>query len=398
MTQDFNYEEELSKCKTMQDITGQDGLVQKIIKDAVEHVLGMEMEDFILQEKEKGSSVTRNGTTHKNIKTAYGNIGIQVPRTREAGFEPDIIKKRAVIEEGLEPQIISMYAKGMTVRDISEHMQALYGINLSAASISNITDKISGEAKDWYSRTLDSFYPVVFLDAVHFKVREEGRIITKAAYVALGINGEGYKDILGIWIGENEGAKFWLKVCNELKNRGVEDILIVCIDGLKGFPDAIHTVFPQTRIQLCIIHQIRSTIKYVSYKDQRAFLTDLKKVYGAESEEIALGNLEAMQDTWKKYAAVLDNWLAKWDSLSTYFCYGYRIRRLIYTTNTIEGFNRQLRKVTNNKAVFPNDDALRKTLYLCTTDIIKKWSMPYRDWGETYGQFVIEFGDRAKIA
>ena len=238
MTQDFNYEEELSKCKTMQDITGQDGLVQKIIKDAVEHVLGMEMEDFILQEKEKGSSVTRNGTTHKNIKTAYGNIGIQVPRTREAGFEPDIIKKRTVIEEGLEPQIISMYAKGMTVRDISEHMQALYGINLSAASISNITDKISGEAKDWYSRTLDSFYPVVFLDAVHFKVREEGRIITKAAYVALGINGEGYKDILGIWIGENEGAKFWLKVCNELKNRGVEDILIVCIDGLKGFPDA----------------------------------------------------------------------------------------------------------------------------------------------------------------
>ena len=184
MTQDFNYEEELSKCKTMQDITGQDGLVQKIIKDAVEHVLGMEMEDFILQEKEKGSSVTRNGTAHKNIKTAYGNIGIQVPRTREAGFEPDIIKKRAVIEEGLEPQIISMYAKGMTVRDISEHMQALYGINLSAASISNITDKISGEAKDWYSRTLDSFYPVVFLDAVHFKVREEGRIITKAAYVA----------------------------------------------------------------------------------------------------------------------------------------------------------------------------------------------------------------------
>ncbi|MDE6850905.1 MAG: IS256 family transposase [Lachnospiraceae bacterium] len=398
MTQDFNYEEELSKCKTMQDITGQDGLVQKIIKDAVEHVLGMEMEDYILKEKEKGGSVTRNGTSHKNIKTAYGNIGIQVPRTREAGFEPDIIKKRAVIEEGLEPQVISMYAKGMTVRDISEHMQALYGIELSAASISNITEKISGEAKEWYSRTLESFYPVVFLDAVHFKVREKGRIVTKAAYVALGINGEGYKDILGIWIGENEGAKFWLKVCNELKNRGVEDILIVCIDGLKGFPDAVHTVFPQTRIQLCIIHQIRSTIKYVSYKDQRAFLADLKKVYGAESEEIALGNLESMQDTWKKYAAVLDNWLAKWDSLSTYFCYGYRIRRLIYTTNTIEGFNCQLRKVTKNKAVFPNDDALRKTLYLCTADIVKKWSMPYRDWGETYGQFVIEFGDRAKIA
>ena len=398
MAQNFNYEEELAKCRTMQDITGQDGLVQKIIKDAVEHVLGMEMEDYISKEKEKGSKITRNGNTTKNIKTAYGNIGIQVPRTREPGFEPDIIKKRAVIEDGLEPQVISMYAKGMTVRDISEHLQALYGIELSAASISNITDKVSGEAKEWYSRTLDSFYPVVFLDAVHFKVREEGRIVTKAAYVALGINGEGYKDILGIWVGENEGAKFWLKVCNELKNRGVDDILIVCIDGLKGFPDAIHTVFPETRVQLCVIHQIRNTIKYISYKDQKAFLADLKKVYGAESEEIALGNLEAMQGTWKKYAAVLDSWLDKWDSLSTYFCYGYRIRRLIYTTNTIEGFNRQLRKVTKNKAVFPNDDALRKTLYLCTADIIKKWSVPYRDWGETYGQFVIEFGDRARTA
>lgn len=398
MTQNFNYQEELSKCKTMQDITGKDGLVQKIIRDAVEHVLGQEIENYISKEKENGNNVSRNGTTNKNIKTAYGNIGISVPRTREPGFEPEIVKKRAVVEEGLESQVISMYAKGMTVRDITEHIQALYGIEMSAASISNITDKVSGEAKEWYSRTLDSFYPVVFLDAVHFKVREEGRIVTKAAYAALGINGDGYKDILGIWIGENEGAKFWLKVCNELKNRGVEDILIACIDGLKGFADAIHTVFPQTRIQLCIIHQIRNTIKYVSYKDQREFLADLKKVYGAESEEIALANLESMQDSWKKYGAVLDSWIEKWDNLSTYFCYGYRIRRLIYTTNTIEGFNRQLRKVTKNKAVFPTDDSLRKTLYLCTGDIVKKWSMPYRDWGETYGQFVIEFGDRAKIA
>ena len=398
MAQDFNYEGELSKCRTMQDITGQDGLVQKIIKDAVEHVLGMEMDDYISREKEKGGKITRNGSTNKNIRTAYGNIGIQVPRTRESGFEPDIIKKRTVIEEGPEPQTISMYAKGMTVRDISEHLQALYGIELSAASIPNITDRISGEAKEWYSRTLDSFYPAVFLDAVHFKVREEGRIVTKAAYVALGINGEGYKDILGIWAGENEGAKFWLKVCNGLKNRGVDDILVVCIDGLEGFPDAIHTVFPQTRIRLCITHQIRSTTKYISYKDQKAFLADLKKVYGAESEGIALGNPETMQGTWKKYAAVLDSWLDKWDSLSTYSCYGYRIRRLIYTTNTIEGFNRQLGKVTKNKAVFPNDDALRRTLYLCTADIVKKWPVHYRDWGEAYGQFVIEFGDRARTA
>ena len=398
MSQSIDYQEEISKCRTMEDITGPNGLIQRIIKDAVEQVLGREVDEYISLEKEKGNSASRNGSSHKTVKTAYGNIGVDVPRLREPGFEPEIIKKRAVVEDGLESQIISMYAKGMTVRDISEHIQALYGIELSAASISNITDKISDESKDWYSRTLDSFYPVIFLDAVHFKVREEGRIVTKAAYVALGINGEGYKDILGIWIGENEGAKFWLKVCNELKNRGVQDILIVCIDGLKGFPDAIKTVFPETRIQLCIIHQIRNTLKYVAYKDQKAFMRDLKRVYGAESEEIAMSNLEGMMDAWPKYRVVLDNWLEKWENLSTYFSYGYQIRRLIYTTNTIEGFNRQIRKVTKSKSLFPNDESLKKTLYLSTRDIIRKWSMPYRDWGETYGQFAIEFGDRVKLA
>lgn len=397
MSQNFNYEEAVSGCKTMEDITGPDGLIQKIIKDAVQHVLEQEINEYITSEKKKGNTVARNGSSHKTLKTSYGKIGIDVPRTRTDGFEPDIIKKRNVVEGGLESQVVSMYAKGMTTRDIVDHVQSLYGIEISPSSISNITDKVMDEAKEWYSRTLDSLYPVVFLDAVHFKVREEGRIVTKAAYVALGINSEGYKDILGIWIGENEGAKFWLKVCNELKNRGVQDILIVCIDGLKGFPDAIHTVFPETKVQLCIIHQIRSTLKYVASKDQRAFMKDLKKVYGAESEEIAMGNLESMMESWKKYSVILENWLDKWDSLSTYFCYGYQIRRLIYTTNTIEGFNRQLRKVTKARAVFPTDDSLKKTLYLSTKDIIRKWTMPYRAWGETYGQFVIEFGDRAKM-
>lgn len=398
MSQEINYEEELSKCKTMQDITGPDGLVQKVIRDAVEKILNRELEEYISSESKNGNHITRNGSSHKTLKTSYGNIGVDVPRTREAGFEPEVVKKRAVLEEGMEEQIISMYAKGMTVRDITEHVQALYGVEISAGSISNITEKVTDEAREWYSRTLESFYPVVFLDAVHFKVREEGRIVTKAAYVALGVDSGGCKDILGIWIGENEGAKFWLKVCTELKNRGVQDILIVCIDGLKGFPDAIHTVFPQTRVQLCIIHQIRNTLKYVAYKDQKAFMKDLKRVYGAESEEIAMQNLEGMMDSWKKYQAVLDSWLDKWENLSTCFSYGNQIRRLIYTTNTIEGFNRQLRKVTKNKAVFPTDESLKKALYLCTRDITKKWSMPYRDWGETYGQFVIEFGDRARIA
>lgn len=382
----------------MEDITGPNGLVQRMVKDAIEQILQSEITDYITDEKSKGNTPQRNGTSPKKVKTSYGSIDIDVPRVREGEFEPEVIKKRAVIEEGLEAQIISMYAKGMTVRDIVSHVQALYGIELSPASVSNITDKIMEEAREWYSRTLDGFYPVVFLDAVHYKVREEGRIVTKASYVALGINAEGRKDILGIWIGENEGAKFWLKVCNELKNRGVKDILIACIDGLPGFPDAIKTVFPETRIQLCIIHQIRNTMKYIAYKDSKAFMKDLKRVYGAESEEIAFRNLEAMKDSWKKYRAVVENWQMKWENLSTYFSYGAQIRRLIYTTNTLEGFNRQLRKVTKNKAVFPNDDALRKTLYLTTRDITEKWSMPYRDWGETYGQFIIEFGDRASIA
>lgn len=398
MSQIIDYQEELEKCHTMEDITGPDGLIQRVIRDAVEQVMNREMEDHIAEEKENGRLAVRNGTSPKTLKTSYGNIAINVPRTREAGFEPEIIKKRSVVEEGMEEQIISMYAKGMSVRDITSHLKALYGVDISAGTISNITDKINDEAKEWYSRMLERFYPVVFLDAVHFKVREEGRIVTKAAYVALGIDAEGCKDILGIWVGENEGAKFWLKVCTELKNRGVEDILIVCIDGLKGFPDAIRTVFPDTRVQLCVIHQTRNTLKYVSYKDQKAFMKDLKRVYAAESEDIAMGNLESMMESWKKYRAVLNGWLDKWENLSTYFSYGSQIRKLIYTTNTIEGFNRQLRKVTKSKALFPNDEALKKTLYLCTQDIVKKWSMPYRDWGETYGQFIIEFGERAKIA
>ena len=398
MSQIIDYQEELEKCHTMEDITGPDGLIQRVIRDAVEQVMNREMEEHIAEEKENGRLAVRNGTSPKTLKTSYGNIAINVPRTREAGFEPEIIKKRSVVEEGMEAQIISMYAKGMSVRDITSHLKALYGVDISAGTISNITDKINDEAKEWYSRMLERFYPVVFLDAVHFKVREDGRIVTKAAYVALGIDAEGCKDILGIWVGENEGAKFWLKVCTELKNRGVEDILIVCIDGLKGFPDAIRKVFPDTRVQICVIHQIRNTLKYVSYKDQKAFMKDLKRVYAAESEEIAMGNLESMMENWKKYQAVLNGWLDKWENLSTYFSYGSQIRKLIYTTNTIEGFNRQLRKVTKSKALFPNDEALKKTLYLCTQDIVKKWSMPYRDWGETYGQFIIEFGERAKIA
>ena len=255
------------------------------------------------------------------------------------------------------------------------------------------------DGKEWFNRSLDKVYPIVFLDAVHFKVKEENRIITKAAYVALAITLDGMKDVLGVWIGENEGAKFWLKVCTELKNRGVQDILSACVDGLKGFPDAIQTVFPETKIQSCIIHQIRNSFKYVASKDQKEFIADLKTVYKATSEELAMEALNEMYEKWgKKYEMVLDSWMNKWDNLSTYFDYEERIRKLIYTTNTLEGFNRQLRKVTKSKSVFPNDDALLKCIYLAITDISQKWTTPYPNWGQTIAQFKINFGNRVPIA
>lgn len=277
-----------------------------------------------------------------------------------------------------------MYSKGMSTRDISNHIEGMYGTNLSATTISNITDEAMIEGKEWFNRNLDPVYPIVFLDAVHFKVKQENRIVTKAAYVALAITVEGMKDVLGVWIGENEGAKFWLKVCTELKNRGVQDILITCVDGLKGFPEAIQTVFPESKIQLCIIHQIRNSFKYVASKDQREFIADLKMVYKATSEELAMEVLNEMYKKWgKQYEMVLDSWMNKWDNLSTYFAYEDKIRKLIYTTNTLEGFNRQLRKVTKTKTVFPNDEALLKCIYLAITDISKKWTSSYQNWGQT---------------
>ena len=381
--------------------------MKELFRDAIQQVMESELDVELGYEKSERMSDSennnlsknyRNGYSKKTVKTQLGEIEVKVPRDRNGEYEPKIIGKYNRNADGMEEKILSLYACGMSQRDIAEQIKNLYDVEISPELVSKISEKIMPEVSDWQNRPLEEVYPFVFMDAIHYKVKEDHRYITKAAYVVLGINMEGGKDILGIWIGENEGAKFWLKVCTELKNRGIQDILIVCIDGLKGFPDAIHTVFPQTRVQLCVIHQIRNTMKYVSYKDQKAFMKDLKRVYGAESEEIAMQNLESMMDSWKKYQAVLDNWLDKWENLSTYFCYGNQIRKLIYTTNTIEGFNRQLRKVTKNKAVFPTDDALKKTLYLCTQDIVKKWSMPYRDWGETYGQFVIEFGDRARIS
>lgn len=394
----FNYEEELSKCRSMQDITGENGLVQKIIKDAMETILQNEFNNFLNQNKSNSERNYRNGYNKKNIKTEYGDVQIQMPRDRNGEFTPEILAKRTTISDGIKDQITSMYAKGMSTRDISNHIEGLYGTELSASTISNITDEAMVTGKEWFNRTLDPVYPIVFMDAVHFKVREENKIVTKAIYVALGITVDGMKDVLGMWIGENEGAKFWFKVCTELKNRGVKDILIACIDGLKGFPDAIKSVFPDTAVQLCIIHQIRNSFKYISWKDQKEFISDLKEVYKATNEDLGLEALNEMYNKWgNKYGMVLDSWMNNWENLSTFFGYEDRIRKLIYTTNTVEGFNRQLRKVTKTKTVFPNDDAVLKAMYLATTDITQKWTSPYSNWGLTLAQFKINFGERLPI-
>ncbi len=297
----------------------------------------------------------------------------------------------------MESKIISMYAKGVSTGDIETHIKDLYGIEMSDSTISRITDKVLPLVKEWQVRPLEAIYPVVFMDAIHFHVRSEGHIIKKAVYIAIGINIEGFKDVLGMWIGENESAKFWLTVMNDIKNRGVEDILIACVDGLTGFPNAIAAVFPETELQQCIIHQIRNTTKFVSYKDIKLPMADLKRVYAAPSEESALYELDIFEDKWKsKYPEISMSWKDNWVNLSTYFKYPQEVRTLIYTTNIIEGFNRQMRKVTKSKPVFPTDDSLLKMLYLAMIDATKKWTQSRRDWGKVHSQLEVFFSDRLK--
>ena len=287
----------------------------------------------------------------------------------------------------------------MSTRDIQSELEELYGIDVSPSMISKITDKVMGAAAEWQNRMLDPVYPIVYMDAVHFKVRDEHRIISKAAYICMGVDMNGYKDILGIWIGEAEGAKFWLSVCNDLNNRGVKDILIACMDGLRGLPDAIRAVFPKVCIQNCIIHQIRNSIKYVSYKNKKEFVKDLKLVYKADTEEIALAQLDELKKKWDNiYDSVIDSWYENWDKLSTYFSYTKEIRKMIYTTNALEGFNRQLRKFTKIRTVFPTDDSLRKSLYLATDQVMKKWTSPLPNWGITLLKFEIMFNERINEA
>lgn len=397
---DINYKEEVKKCKTMEDVVGKNGLLQRLLKDVIQNMLEAEMEDLLGREKyerdeERDYKNYRNGYSKKNIKSSVGDVKLDIPRDRNSDFEPKAVKKYETVCNELDKKIIGLYARGMSTRDIQSELEELYGIDVSSTMISKITDKVMGSAAQWQNRTLDEIYPIVYMDAVHFKVREEHKIVTKAAYICMALDMKGYKDILGIWIGEAEGAKFWLSVCNDLKNRGVKEILIACMDGLKGLPDAIKSVFPDVSIQNCIIHQIRNSIKYIASKDKKEFMRDLKCVYKAPNEEDALNSLDTVKDKWNhKYGIVVDSWYNNWDKLLTYFKYSPEIRRIIYTTNALEGFNRQLRKFTKIRTVFPTDESLRKSLYLATEQVMRKWISPVPNWGITLAQLTIMFKDK----
>ncbi|ADY56336.1 transposase mutator type [Syntrophobotulus glycolicus DSM 8271] len=382
------------------DVSGVQNLFKEMVSTVLENGLEAEMEDELGYSKydyrNKETDNSRNGYSEKTIKTSLGDMDISVPRDRKGHFEPQIIKKQQTTLSGdIEEKILSMYAKGMTTGDIESHIREIYGIEVSDSTISRVTDKILPVVKEWQSRPLENIYAVVFMDAIHFHVRSEGQIVKKAVYIAIGVQMDGIKDVLGMWIGENESAKFWLSVMNGIKNRGTEDILIACVDGLTGFTSAIEAVFPKTEIQQCIIHQIRNTTRFVSYKDIKALMADLKNVYAAVDEQTALYELDTFDGRWgNKYPKIALSWKANWANLSTYFKYPQEVRKLIYTTNAIEGFNRQLRKVTKSKSVFPTDDSLLKMLYLAMMDITKKWTGRRQDWGQIHSQLQIFFGDR----
>lgn len=374
-------------------------MLKDLLGDTLQELLEAELEDELGYSKydyaSKETDNHRNGYSKKNVISSMGEIELDVPRDRKGEFEPQIVKKRQTDISGIEDQVLSMYAKGMTTRDISAHLESVYGIEASATMISKMTDKILPIAKEWQNRPLSRIYAMVFMDAIHYNVRQDNAIIKKAVYIAIGIKVDGKKEVIGMWVGGNESAKYWLGVLTEIKNRGVQDILIISVDGLTGFPDAIHAAFPQTEIQRCIVHQIRYSTRFINHKDIKLFMADLKQVYQAPTEEIALQNLDQLDEKWgNKYTTSINSWRNNWTELSAYFKYPPELRKMIYTTNSIENFNRQLRKVTKSKSIFPTDDALFKSLYLAMNDITAKWVGRPRDWSRILEQLMIYFEGR----
>ena len=382
------------------NILGKEGLIKQLSKCILERALEAEMQAHLGYDRyERNTSENaRNGSFKKNLTTENGQLELEVPRDRKGSFEPVIVKKKQTKIKGLDDKIISLYAKGMSVSDIKIQMQELYGAEISESLISRITDDVIDEVKLWQSRALESVYPIVFFDCLVVKVRQDKRIINKSVYVALGIDLSGRKDVLGLWISDNEGAKFWLNNLTELKNRGLSDILIACTDNLTGMSDAIAAVYPKCEHQLCIVHQIRNSLKFVSYKDRKELAGDLKPIYQAVTEDEAQSALEYFEEKWgKQYPQIAKSWYNNWDNLMIFLQYPEAIRRIIYTTNSIESLNNQLRKVTKNKRVFPSDESVFKTLYLTIEYITRKWSMPIQNWNEAMAHFLIKFEDRIQV-
>ena len=393
MNQTIDLTEALEQIKAGAKIDGKDGVLAPLIKQLTEAALQAELESHLTTEINKNR---KNGKSSKTMKSSVGEFELDVPRDRNGSYEPQIVKKHQThISDHIEQKILSLYALGNSYSQISEHIQEMYGLEFSKATISSITDKVIPLLKEWQQRPLEAIYPFVWLDAIHYKIKENGRYISKAVYTILGVGLNGKKEILGLYLSENEGANFWLQVLTDLNNRGVQDILIASVDGLKGFPEAIKAIFPHTEIQLCIVHQIRNSIRYVASKNQKEFMKDLKLIYQAISKEAAEIELDNLESKWgKKYPIVIQSWKNKWENLSAYFKYPEDIRRIIYTTNIIESVHRQFRKLTKTKGAFPNENSLLKLLYMGIQNASKKWTMPMRNWSLTISQLAIFFEGR----
>ena len=389
---DYNY-------KKPEELIGENGLLKQLTKAILERALQAEMTVHLGHEKHgaitsQGGNA-RNGKSAKTIKGEFGKMPLEIPRDRDSSFEPVIIPKGQTRFIGFDDKIISLYARGMTTREIKGHLEEIYGVDVSPALISTVTDAVADEVKIWQNRPLDAIYPIVYMDAIRVKARDNGHVMNKAVYLAIGITMDGVKEVLGMWVAENEGAKFWLQVVTELRNRGVQDIFIACVDGLKGFPEAIETVFSRTQVQLCIVHMVRNSLRYVSWKQRKEVATDLKTIYQAATAEQAEMELAAFEEKWDKtHPSIGQSWRRNWERITPFFAYPPEIRKVIYTTNAIESLNMSLRKVTKNRGSFPNDEAMLKLLYLALNNIAKKWTMPIRDWKAALNRFSILFGDR----
>lgn len=389
----------LADYKKPEDLIGEHGLLKQLTKRLIERALEAEMAEHLGHGKHEPvanpAGNARNGRSKKTLKGEFGELPIEIPRDRLASFEPQLVPKHQTRWAGFDNKILSLYARGMSVRDIKAHLEDMYGAEVSPTLISSVTDAVMDDVRTWQSRPLDAIYPIVYLDCIHVKVRDNGTVKTKAVYLALGINLAGEKELLGLWIAQTEGAKFWLHVVTELKNRGIADIFIACVDGLKGFPEAIESVFPKTAVQLCIVHMVRYSLNYVSWKLRKEVAADLRAIYTAATIDEAERQLDAFDVTWgEAYPAISQSWRRNWTRLTPFFDYPPEIRKVIYTTNAIESVNMGLRKISKNRGSFPSDDAVLKLFYLALENISKKWTMPIRDWKAALNRFTIQFEDR----